>query len=572
MSNGLYRLLYNQNLYLRAYAKIYSNQGSLTPGITDETADGMSLEKIQRIIKALRQESYWWSPVRRTYIAKANGKRRALGISVWSDRLLQEVIRSVLEAYYEPQFSDLSHGFRPVRGPDTALQAIKRQWTGTKWWIEGDIKGYFDNIDHDTLMGILARNIKDQRFLTLIRRFLTTQYMEDWKLIPNLTGTPQGGILSPLLSNIYLNELDQQVTTVLIPEYTRGTLRRANREYDRLKSRRHRLRTKGNYTEEKELTATLRQIPSKDPQDPNFRRLHYIRYADDFLLGFTGPKQEAMQIKAILTEYLRDNLKLELNQEKTLITHARSHPARFLGYDIQAQYADDQVDHQGRRSINGIIGLRVPQSVIDNHCQEYLLHGKSKHNDMLAISSDFTIIHTYGHRLRGIVQYYKLAYNVSHLWKLASIMQSSMLKTLARKYSSTSRKMFQKYKSVTDNGTGRAARCFEAIALSDDGKRTYVARFGGIPLRRDKNSAPRDLTLRPYTEMRSDLLTRLLADQCEICEVMGNIEVHHIRRMSDLNVKGQLPKKPWVEKMAGLQRKTLMVCRPCHLNAHGGKF
>ncbi len=151
----VYRQLYNEELYLRAYGRIYRNDGAMTRGMTDETVDGMSREKILSIIEALRGERYRWTPVRRVEIPKKNGKTRPLGIPTWSDKLLQEVMRLIMEAYYEPQFSDLSHGFRPQRGCHTALASIQRGWTGTKWFIEGDIKGCFDNIDHEVLLKIL---------------------------------------------------------------------------------------------------------------------------------------------------------------------------------------------------------------------------------------------------------------------------------------------------------------------------------------------------------------------------------------------------------------------------------
>jgi hypothetical protein len=245
--------------------------------------------------------------------------------------------------------------------------------------------------------------------------------MEDWKVIRNTSGTPQGGILSPLLSNIYLNELDQYVETVLIPKFTRGKKRQANREYGRISQQRHRLRVKGDYSQEKELTAILRKLPTQDPNDPNYRRLHYVRYADDFLLGFAGPRSEAVQIKEELTQFLRDDLNLELSPEKTLITHAGTQSARFLGYDLQAQRANDQIDRLGRRSVNGAIGLRVPKATIDRYCQEYMLRNKPIHIPMLILEEDYPIVKWYGDKLRGISQYYLLAWNLHHLWQLGCV-------------------------------------------------------------------------------------------------------------------------------------------------------
>jgi retron-type reverse transcriptase len=224
----LYRHLFNPELYLRAYGKIYRNDGALTPGTTEETVDGMSRRKIQVIIDALRAERYRWSPVRRVYIDKkgAPGKRRPLGLPSWSDKLLQEVIRSLLEAYYEPQFSSRSHGFRPGRGCHSALAEISDSWRGTAWFIEGDISQCFDRLDHSIVRSILAEKIHDNRFLRLIDGLLQAGYLEDWRYHETLSGAPQGGVLSPLLSNIYLDRLDKYVETELLPAHNRGDRRK----------------------------------------------------------------------------------------------------------------------------------------------------------------------------------------------------------------------------------------------------------------------------------------------------------------------------------------------------------
>jgi group II intron reverse transcriptase/maturase len=330
----VYRRLYNPDLYLKAYGRIYRNAGAMTQGITDETVDGMSQRKIEGIIELLRNERYRWTPVRRVLIPKKNGKTRPLGIPVWSDKLLQEVMRTILDAYYEPQFSPTSHGFRPERGCHTALHDIYR-WSGSAWFIEGDIKGCFDNIDHAVLLSILREKIHDNRFLFLMENLLKAGYLEQWNYRPTLSGTPQGGIISPLLANIYLDKFDKFVEQTLIPEFTRGKEKRRLKEYDRLYRRIKQL-VKEEASEEilKPLREEFRLQGANDPFDPNYRRLKYIRYADDFLLGFDGPKEDAEVIKTRLGEFLRDYLKLELSPEKTLITHTKTEKARFLGYEI----------------------------------------------------------------------------------------------------------------------------------------------------------------------------------------------------------------------------------------------
>ena len=193
----VYRQLFNPSLYLRAYGRIYRNDGALTPGATAETVDGMSQEKVAAIIEQLRSERHRGTPVRRVYIPKANGKMRPLGVPTWGNKLLQEVIRSLLEAYFEPQFSPLSHGFRPGRGCHTALTQIRQTWIGTKWFIEGDIKGFFDNIDHPVLLSTLREKVHDERFVRLVNELLEAGYLEDWSSRPTHSGAPQGGIVTP---------------------------------------------------------------------------------------------------------------------------------------------------------------------------------------------------------------------------------------------------------------------------------------------------------------------------------------------------------------------------------------
>jgi group II intron reverse transcriptase/maturase len=230
----VYRQLYNKHLYLTAYGKIYRNTGAMTPGVTEETADSMALEKIDAIIQALRFERYQWKPARRVYIPKRNGKKRPLGVTTWSDKLLAEVIRMIVSAYFEPQFSRHSHGFRPGRGCHTALREIYYAWKGVTWIIEGDISDCFGSLSHELLISALSEKIHDGRFLALMRKLLDAGYLEEWNYHQTLSGVPQGSIVSPVLSNILLDKLDTFVETVLIPHYSKGDKRRANKEYTHL--------------------------------------------------------------------------------------------------------------------------------------------------------------------------------------------------------------------------------------------------------------------------------------------------------------------------------------------------
>ena len=567
---NIYRLLYNRNLYLRAYGRIYSNQGATTKGITAETVDGMSLAKIDRIIDELRYERFRWTPVRRVNIPKPNGQTRALGIPTWTDKLLQEVIRMILEAYYEPQFSDRSHGFRPGRGCHTALSNVVNYWSGVRWFVEGDIKGCFDNIDHEVLLSVLGEKLHDNRFLRLLTYLLKAGYMEDWKYGRTLSGTPQGGVVSPILANIYLDRLDKFVENVLIPANTRGTVRKYNLAYTRLLNRAKYHKSQGHHALALQLRKQMQQLPSVDPYDHGYRRLRYVRYADDFVLGFIGPKAEAKQITESLETFLRDSLKLELSREKTLITHATSQAARFLGYELVNQQANDQYDHRGQRKVNGRIGLRVPANVIEQHCQAYMRNGKPAQRSFLIHDDDYSIVARYQLEYRGVVQYYLLAYNVHHFGRLHRVMEMSLARTLAAKHKSTARKMRRQFKSAVETEHGPRV-CLKVIKQQDNGKRPLVAYFGGIPLKRQRQAVLVDQQPQRYRSDRNELIKRLLADECEMCGSTVDVEVHHIRALRDLNVKGQREKPKWVQLMAARKRITLVVCRTCHMDIHHGR-
>jgi group II intron reverse transcriptase/maturase len=567
----LYRQLYNPELYLRAYAKLYPNKGAMTQGSTSETVDAMALTKIHKIIEDLRHERYRWTPVRRISIPKKQkGKVRPLGLPSWSDKLLQEVIRQILEAFYECQFSDHSHGFRPGRGCHTALSTIKQTWNGSRWFIEGDIKACFDRIDHGVLLSILREKIHDNRFLRLIRHLLQAGYLEDWQYHKTLSGSPQGGVASPILSNIYLDKLDTFVEQTLLPKYNQGETRRINPQYRLIYKRLYRRRKAGKLKEAKALAKQLRTLPQGDSADPNYRRLRYMRYADDTLFGFAGPKKEAEEIKQQLKEFLQDTLKLELSEEKTLITHAKTEAACFLGYEIVAQQGNDQLDQLGKRCINGVIGLRVPIDVINARCRLYMKRNKPIHRPALLFESDYAIVDRYQAEYRGVVQYYLLAYNVCRLSKLRDVMERSLTRTLANKHKSTAKQMRNKYRSTIETPYG-PMKCLKVIVERENGKKPLVTYFGGIPLRRQKEVMLHDQTPRMFDGTRSELVKRLLADTCEMCGSREDVEVHHIRKLADLNIEGRPEKPAWVKRMAARRRKTLVVCQDCHDAIHAGR-
>lgn len=569
----VYRQLFNRDFFLMAYGKIYRNKGAMTHGVTDETPDGMSLEKIDVIIEALRYERYQWLPARRTYIPKKNGKKRPLGMPVWSDKLVQEVIRLILEAYYEPQFSDHSHGFRPERGCHTALREIHENWPGTVWFIEGDISQCFDKLNHELLIEILSEQTHDGRFINLIRELFEAGYMEEWTYNQTLSGVPQGGIVSPILSNILLNRLDTFVETALIPKYSKGVKRRASAEYTKLISDSHKYRRRGNIEKAEELKKMAQTMPSKDVQDPDYRRLKYVRYADDFLLGFIGPRSEAEEIRQQLKKFLREELKLELSEEKTLITHARSEAARFLGYEVTVMQEDSKqtMTRNGtdRRSVNGRIGLRVPRDILEKKCQCYTQKGKAAHRPELLHESDYTIIFIYQLEYRGLANYYRLAYNMHTLSKLKWVMEVSLTKTLAHKYRVSVTKIREKYEAelVVNDKKYKGLQ----VSIPRQDKKPLVATWGGISLEWDNKATLEDKPPTFYTG-QSELVQRLLAEYCEYCGATEELEVHHIRAMKNLHEYPGRAKPEWVKRMIALKRKTMILCRTCHDDIHAGRI
>ena len=571
-----YKLLFNKDLYLMAYGKIYRNTGAMTHGVTDETPDGMSLDKIDAIIEALRYERYQWLPARRTYIPKKNGKKRPLGMPVWSDKLVQEVIRLILEAYYEPQFSDHSHGFRPERGCHTALREIHHQWKGTSWFIEGDISQCFDKLSHELLAESLGEQIHDGRFINLVRELFDMGYMENWTYNQTLSGVPQGGIVSPVLANILLNKLDQFVETVLIPKYTKGAKRKLNREYGYLMKHSRRQRQRGNVKEAEELRKQAQTLPTQDPNDPNYRRLKYVRYADDFLLGFIGPRKEAEEIKQQLGTFLREELKLELSEAKTLITHARTEAARFLGYQITIIQEDGkQTVRQTEtglktkcRNVNSKPGLHVPRDVVMEKCRQYMRGTKAIHRAELSHESDYTIIMKYQLEFRGIANYYRLAYNMHTLGRLKWIMERSLTMTLAHKFKVSVPKIYEKYGAKLEID-GKKYKGLQATIPRQD-KKPLIATWGGVPLSWDINATLEERPSTVYTG-HSELIQRLLAGYCELCGATEKIEVHHVRAMKDLHTYPGREKPEWVKRMIALKRKTMPLCRTCHEDVTYGR-
>ena len=568
----LYRYLLRPNIYFVAYKNLYANNGAATKGVNEDTADGFSEAKIDSIIKALADETYQPMPVRRTYIQKKNNRKklRPLGIPTFTDKLVQEVLRMILEAVYEPIFLDVSHGFRPKRSCHTALKQLRREFNGTRWFVEGDIKGCFDNINHTVLVGLLSNKIKDARITKLIYKFLKAGYLENWQYHKTYSGTPQGGIISPLLANIYLHELDKFVMKLksefdtpgvgqITPEY-----RELHNEIKRLS---HRL-TKVTGEEREMVLAEykpkrqkLMTIPCTAQTD---KKLKYVRYADDFLIAVKGNREDCQWIKSKLAEFIGDTLKMELSEDKTLITHS-SKCARFLGYDVRVRRSGKikrgGPGHVKMRTLNGGVELLVPLN--DKIRQFVFTKGVAiqkedgsmfpVHRKYLVGLTDLEIVSVYNAELRGICNYYGMASNFCKLHYFSYLMEYSCLKTLASKHKTSLSKIIDKF----SDGTGKWGVPYETKMGS---KRRYFANYADC---KGKGSATDYISNAAvvYGYAVNTLENRLKAKVCELCGTTesDHYEVHHINKLKNLKCKER-----WEIAMIAKHRKTLVVCRDCH--------
>lgn len=578
--NRVYRNMFNRNLFLQAYQNIYSKQGNMTAGTDGKTIDAMSIERIDRIIDTLKDESYKPVPARRIYIPKKNGKLRPLGIQSIDDKLVQEVVRMLLEAIYEDSFEEISHGFRPSKSCHTALRQIQNRFVRCKWYVEGDIKGFFDNIDHEIMINILRKRINDERFINLIRKFLNAGYMEQNELYQSYSGTPQGGIISPILANIYLDQFDKYMA-----EYKKnfdiGDKRAFNTEYQKLSWKRHSLVKSFNKSKSEEKKQLLQKqiqeldnihkiMPCKDPMDNNFKRLQYVRYCDDFIIGIIGSKEDAKRVKEEIGKFIQDKLHLELSDEKTLITKA-TNKARFLGYDIRVTPKSNLTKKTKRgikaRNYGGHVMLEVPTELIQKKLIELksmkiVLQNnteiwKSIHRGDLTGRNDLSILEQYNGEVRGFCNYYSIANNRSKLHKFRYIMEYSFYRTMACKYRTSVRKIITKYRINKDIG----------IKYQDSKGNEKIRMLWKGSLAKD----PRPLGAEADTIHKSKgilkrpkLADRLNSNRCEWCgKHTEELEVHQVRTLKELDEK-----ENWARFMKKINRKTLVVCKDCHVKIH----
>jgi group II intron reverse transcriptase/maturase len=555
-----------------AYERLKSKPGNMTPGTDGKTLDGYSLGDIQKLIGLLRIEQYWPTPVRRVYIPKkAKGKYRPLGVPSPRDKIVQECIRLILEAIYEPNFHDNSHGFRPRRSCHTALESMRLNWVGTKWVIEADITKCFERIDHHRLLDILREKIQDDRFINLIRKFLNAGYLEDWKCHRTYSGTPQGSVISPILTNIYLDKLDQKLEAIC-QQYSKGARRKPNPTYNSLLRQRKQLLNLGEADptiretlkdEIRDLNRRILQTPAYDYNDPSYTRVKFLRYADDVVTGVIGPKSLAEQVREEMAIFLDAELKLELNRDKTRITHLATEQAHFLGYasktasprwrrrNLQRKGSPHNVV-QTVKTTSGNIQLLVPLKELSKKLKKYMANGQPK--SMYAFINqpvDHIIAH-YNGVMRGWYNYYQLAENVSLLNYARYVLQYSLAKTLAHKEGSSVSKIFRKYGKdiVFEKPNGRKVHFFNQPLKQVKKAKGSLVDMDNLP-----TWGPR--------RTRSRLL-----DNCVICGSQENVEMHHVRHIRKRGEKVQ----GFTLYMAAINRKQVPVCRKCHREIHNGKY
>lgn len=586
VAKDLFRVMSLPDIWYVAYINLYANKGAITEGvIEDDTLDGISHSRIYEIIASIKDDTFRPTPVKRVPIPKKDGGTRPLGVPTGTDKLVQMAMKIILEHIYEePVFMDTSHGFRPERSCHTALSQIKSQFTSVKWFCEFDISGFFDNVDHKILINLLERKIDDKRFLRLLRRFLKAGYMEKWEWHATYSGMPQGGVISPLLSNIYLHELDQLVAS-LITKFNKGKRRPDNPPYMRLNRQIQSLRkhidkegvSPEKLSEFKSLEKERLQIPRYIENTDKFKRLVYCRYADDFIFGVIGSYTDAKNLMLETESFLRDNLHLNLSPEKTCVQRATK-GIEFLSYGIKTQYSDKikKVKVAGRyaktRTINGSIVLTVPPDKVREFCQ---YHGygdwqtkKSIHIPKLLISSEAEIIYAYNAEMRGFANYYGLARDMKHsLNTLFYMGQGSLFKTFAGKRKSTMMKVIKDLRTndgyaitvqVRDKNSGEMIDKEVRVLQLKDWKAPKVC-IDRLPL-----------TIHLYLS-GSELYRRMNASECEYCgNVERSLEVHHIRKLKDL--KDMIHLEHWQKVMIARHRKTMVLCVLCHDLLHEGKL
>jgi group II intron reverse transcriptase/maturase len=559
VNDDLYRLFYSRELYIIAYNSVKSNDGAETSGSDGTSLHGFCEEWISELIASMRDESYQPQPNRITMIPKKNGKMRKLSFPSGKDKLVQEAIRLILECIYEPTFSNLSHGFRPKRSTQGAIAEVK-SWTGTVWFIEGDISACFDEIDHRILEKILRERISDARFIRLINKILKAGYFDMQHTFQGTkTGNAQGSCCSPILCNIYLDKLDRFMESIIKTDTT-GKKRRRNPDYDKARRRLQKaLNTGSDAHTIKQLKTTMANTPSGASHDPNFRRVRYVRYADDFLIGVIASKAYTIELKQKIKEFLCDELRLRLSDEKTKITHAIDGKVFFLGYFIR-KGAGKHYKFHSRPFDSALRIIMNTEGILKKLHENGMCRDKGY---PIGITRLFPAppedIIKYGNQvLRGLLTGQRGCNNFYQGWRIQYIVTYSIAKTLARKFNISLKKVFARFGSnltvVYRNAKHKV--CTVALALYKSFARQ---KYFFTKIKLATSTAPL-----PKYNLRDPL-----ANACYVC---GNphqpVSMYHRKTKKKL-VK---PYSPIVTVMLEINRRQIPLCGHCFAHVEAGRF
>lgn len=586
VNRDLYRLMFNKDIFVVAYERIKSKPGNMTPGVDMTTLDGFSMESIEEIIGTLRDESFQFSRGRRVYIPKASGGKRPLGIASPKDKIVQEVMRMILETIYDspygPSFRECSHGFRRGRGTHTALREVRQKWHGVCWIIEGDIKGCFDNIDHSILIDILRIRISDERFLNLIRKALNAGYLEFNVPVNSIIGTPQGSITSPILANIYLHELDEFVEGTIRPKYERDGKAVVPKGYKRLNGQLTWLRKSYDLKPEpeakREILRDIRKLKGQMLRQSAYEhgtgplRIKYVRYADDWMVGVNGPKEVAEAIREEIRTFLQNRLLLTLSLEKTHIRHAKTEEAFFLGTRIKVGNGGKAarvqiITRNGKRFTKRVNGwqpiLKAPvMKIVGRLYNRGFCDSKGSPISKAAWSllDDDQIIRQFNSVLSGYINYYSFAANFGELGFIQYILKFSLAKTLAHKRKITVKQVFQKYGGNLKAKVEREGQVIQVPFAQVRSWRTDTHRFMIA-----KDGTQPDGIINTYSRLR---VRSKLGACCCICGAAERLQMHHVRHIRKMGQKVT----GFAKVMVTLNRKQIPVCKPCHDKVHRGVY
>lgn len=554
IDRDLYKLLCSREMLQLSYENIKSNPGNMTPSMTPETLDGISNEELDKIVSRLQDESFQFRTSKRTKIPKASGGERPLTIAPPRDKLVQEAMRLILNSIYEPLFHEVSHGFRPNKGCHSALKHINQKFQHTTWMIEGDIEKCFDQINHHKLMEVIENKIEDRKFTKLIWKSLRAGYFESRTYKHNIIGTFQGSIISPILANIYLHKLDTEVE-IIGKNYNRGNCSKVNPSYNQLRYKERVMRMQGEIEKANEIAKNKLRTRYSLFEDDNYKKIAYVRYADDWLVGVKGSKEDAKKICDQIGNTL-GSLNLTLSKTKTKITNINKKKALFLGTFISRgkhttfsrMKSNSSIKRNSRR-----LRFEAPLDRISKKLREseFLKYNKSYPKFIWMSMTHRQIINRYNAVLRGLLNYYKFAHNYGTLASRVEYwLRGSCAKLLAAKYSlGTQNKVFEKF--------GKSMKCPESTI--EFKKPSYK-----ITLKFLTKLNPNGVIQGIYSYKS---LSTLDNRKCSVCDSEHRVEMHHIRALKDLKGKSIVD-----TMMIKAKRKQIPLCRECHMKKHRGEI